>query len=402
MKVLIIGAGLGGLCLAQGLRGSGIDVEVFERRHDRTVDLQGYGIHLNEAGCAALRASLPAAVWALIDERAGQAGATSGFYDQRLRRLTRIGNGAQGRRRSVGRSVLRDLLLTGLADDTVRWGKEFLRYEELPNGQVRAHFADGGHADGDLLVGADASNSRVRAQRLPQLRREDLGVISIAGRTAMTDEATAGLPRAILDGTPNSVVPAGPGWMFVCTWSGGPADGPYVVWAYIGSRAGFPDGVEERSGTELRDLVLSRIATWSPALTTLVRHGDPGSVAPVVLRSMPRLESWPSGNVTLLGDAAHNMTPMAGMGANTALRDAAALRRILLDVHAGHRALLAAVSSYEEEMRGWANAALAASRRNAESAGTTNRLARGTFRVLLRVADRVPAVKKAVFERPSS
>ncbi|GAB1823718.1 FAD-dependent oxidoreductase [Herbidospora sp. RD11066] len=387
MKVLIIGAGLGGLCLAQGLRGSGIDVEVFERRHDRTVDLQGYGIHLNEAGCAALRASLPAAIWTSIDERAGQAGSTSGFYDQRLRPLTRIGNGAQGRRRSIGRSVLRDLLLTDLADGTVRWGKEFVRYEELPGGQVRAHFADGGHADGDLLVGADASNSRVRAQRLPQLRREDLGAISIAGRTAMTGEATAGLPREILDGSPNSVVPAGPGWMFVCAWA------TDAVWAYVGGRAGFPADVEKLSGTELRELVLARIATWSPALTTLVRHGDPGSVAPVVLRSMPQLRSWPSGNVTLLGDAAHNMTPMAGMGANTALRDAAALRRALTDVPD----LLTAVASYEEEMRGWANPALAASRRNAESAATTSRFARGTFRTLLRVADRVPAVKKAVF-----
>ncbi|MFD8419558.1 FAD-dependent oxidoreductase [Streptomyces sp. NPDC059466] len=404
MKVLVIGAGLGGLALAQGLHRDGVDVHVFERRSDRTVGLQGYGLHLNEAGCAALRECVPPANWSRIDAGAGYAGSTAGFYDHRLRRLTRVGNGRQGSRRSVGRLALRDLLLEGLPEQRVHWGKEFERYEQLPTGRVRAHFADGTYAEGDLLVGADASDSRVRRQYLPGITRQETGVLTVAGRTPLTPEATAGLPAEILDGTPNSIVPAGPGWMFVCAWRTGipltaehTGGGPYVVWAYIADRASLPPDVTRQTPAALRELVLSRIRTWSPALTTLVDRCDVDSVAPVALRSMPELTSWDSSNVTLLGDAIHNMTPMAGVGANTALRDAAGLRRALREVTAGRCDLVTAVAAYEARMRGYANPAVAASLRNARHAGTEALLPRTAFRTLLRVADRVPALKRAMF-----
>jgi 2-polyprenyl-6-methoxyphenol hydroxylase-like FAD-dependent oxidoreductase len=73
---------------------------------------------------------------------------------------------------------------------------------------------------------------------------------------------------------------------------------------------------------------------------------------------MPNLKPWKSSNVTLLGDAIHNMTPMAGMGANTALRDAEVLTRCLIDVTAGRLELVNAVRLYEAEMRAYANGAL--------------------------------------------
>ncbi len=380
MKVLVIGAGLGGLCLGpraswkrHGRRG----LRAPPRPHRGP---PGIRHPPQRGGCAALRASLPAPIWALIDERAYRAGSTAGFYDQRLRPASPGSGTAQGPRRSIGRSALRDLLLTGLDDGTVRWGKEFVRYEDLLGGRVRAHFADGGHADGDLLVGADASNSRVRAQRLPHLRREDLGVISVAGRTAMTREATAGPPRPPRR-HPQQRRARGSGVdvrLHLVRRNPGAADAPYVVWAYIGGRAGFPAGVEERSGAELRDLVLSRIATWSPALTALVRHGDPASVAPdgaqvdAAARVVAERQCHPARR-----RRPHHDPDGRAWGPHTALRDADALRRALLDVRAGRRDLLAAVSTYEEEMRGWANPALATSCRNAGSAATTNRLARG-------------------------
>ncbi|MFF2936300.1 FAD-dependent oxidoreductase [Streptomyces mirabilis] len=404
MKVLVIGAGLGGLALAQGLHRDGIDVQVFERRSDRTVGLQGYGLHLNEAGCAALQECLAPATWSKIDAIAGYAGSTAGFYDHRLRRLTRVGNGRQGSRRSISRLSLRELLLDGLPAQRLHWGREFERYEPLPDGGVRAHFVDGSHADGDLLVGADASNSQVRRQYLPDVNRQNTGVLTLAGRTPFTADVAAALPAEILDGTPNSIVPAGPGWMFVCAWHTSThlpaehsADSSYVVWAYVAGQAELPADVTRQTPTDLRDLVLSRIQTWSPALSTLVGGCDIDSVAPVRLRSMPELAPWTSSNVTLMGDAIHNMTPMAGVGANTALRDAAALRRALSDVTAGRLDLVTAVAAYETEMRGYANPAVTTSLRNARNAGKAARLPRTAFRILLRVADKVPPVKRAMF-----
>jgi 2-polyprenyl-6-methoxyphenol hydroxylase-like FAD-dependent oxidoreductase len=51
---------------------------------------------------------------------------------------------------------------------------------------------------------------------------------------------------------------------------------------------------------------------------------------------------WRFGNVTLLGDAIHTMSPSRGEGANTALRDAALLRALLVDVAAGRIPLVEA------------------------------------------------------------
>jgi 2-polyprenyl-6-methoxyphenol hydroxylase-like FAD-dependent oxidoreductase len=71
--------------------------------------------------------------------------------------------------------------------------------------------------------------------------------------------------------------------------------------------------------------------------------------------------------VTLLGDAVHNMTPFRGMGANMALRDAAALREALVSIAQGREGRTAALAAYEREMieQGFAavNASLAEMRR---------------------------------------
>ena len=60
MHTVIIGGGLGGLCLAQGLLKSGLSVAVYERDTSAHIRGQGYRIGIKDAGCAALRDCLPA------------------------------------------------------------------------------------------------------------------------------------------------------------------------------------------------------------------------------------------------------------------------------------------------------------------------------------------------------
>jgi salicylate hydroxylase len=60
---MIIGAGTGGLCLAQGLKQSGIEVSVFERDRTPTDRLQGYRLHISSTGARALEHYLPAALY---------------------------------------------------------------------------------------------------------------------------------------------------------------------------------------------------------------------------------------------------------------------------------------------------------------------------------------------------
>jgi 2-polyprenyl-6-methoxyphenol hydroxylase-like FAD-dependent oxidoreductase len=412
MRVLIIGGGIGGLCLAHGLRGAGIDVDVYERTRARTDWLQGYRIHLNPNGAAALHECLPADGWAAFDSTAGDAdGAGFGFYDRRLRRLALIEpemlapapGDPVGRHRSVSRIRLREVLLRGLGE-ALHEGREFVRYQRTGNGRVHAHFADGSSAVGDLLVGADGSNSRVRQQYLPELRRLDTGVVAIAGRYPLTAETEARLPAELTSGAASILTPRSDS-LFVATWRGGPGTDAvgavdtddYVLWGYSTAASALPADVHELDGEALRRLVRGRVDGWADGLRTLVAGADPTTVATVAIKSMPTLRPWPASTVTLIGDAIHNMTPMAGIGANTALRDADLLRRALVEVDAGRAELVAAVADYERRMRGYANRAIALSLRNARQAASDARLPRLAFTAVLRTAQAIPPLKRALF-----
>jgi 2-polyprenyl-6-methoxyphenol hydroxylase-like FAD-dependent oxidoreductase len=416
MRVLIIGAGLGGLCLAQGLKAAGINVLVYERNPATADGLAGYGIHLNRHGWQALRECLPDPNFQRLDAIAGHAGTEMRFYDEHMgflalrddAKLTRS-SVLESERRSVGRLELREILLEGLNGGqrrTVQFGKAFTGYETQENGRIIAQFSDGSSAVGDILVGADASNSRVRHQYLPSIYRQDVGVLNIAGRYALTSERIARLPASLTDGSLNNIVPNGPDWMFVAAWrnvSGAGTPGAnhkrenYIVWAYVARRETYPTDVEMLDRRALQKLVLSRTSSWAPELRGLVQDAEVDTLAAIPLRSMPALPRWRPSPVTLIGDAIHNMTPMAGVGANTALRDAAALKTALVGAKEGTRSIAEAVGLYEEAMRAYANPAIEQSRKNALNAVRDRKTDRWLFKSLLRMSEIVPSIKRKLF-----
>jgi NAD(P)-binding Rossmann-like domain len=77
LHVLIVGGGVGGLCLAQGLRRAGVSVAVYERDRSPGSRLEGFRLHINPAGARALRACLPPALWGTFIASAGRGRATS-------------------------------------------------------------------------------------------------------------------------------------------------------------------------------------------------------------------------------------------------------------------------------------------------------------------------------------
>ncbi|HTF07380.1 MAG TPA: FAD-dependent monooxygenase, partial [Asanoa sp.] len=227
----------------------------------------------------------------------------------------------------VSRILLREILLDGL-DDVVHLGRTFVGYD-LSGDRVTARFADGSTATADVLIGADGANSRVRGQLLPQARRVDTGVVAVAGRYPLSPESAAALPP-VLTGRTNLVLPRGRGSLFTAVWrraAGDSAD--YAIWGFSDAADRFPADVDKLDGAELRHLVTDRIRGWSPAFRRLVECSDPATVNALRVKSAAPVDPWPTGRVTLLGDAIHNMTPMAGVGANTALRDADLLRHEL-------------------------------------------------------------------------
>ncbi|GAA5081235.1 2-polyprenyl-6-methoxyphenol hydroxylase-like FAD-dependent oxidoreductase [Thermocatellispora tengchongensis] len=382
LHVLIAGAGVGGLCLAQGLRRSGIDVAVYDRDESVYFRGQGWRLTIQDDGAEALRDCLPAELFALCLATALRPATRLVVTDHRLapRFAKPLPEPVPDRQFGVNRLTLREILLAGL-DDIVHFGKTLLRYEETGDGRVTAHFADGTTATGDLLVGAEGVNSAVRAQLVPDAVVDDMGRM-IYGRSPLTEETLHWLPEELVD-TFN--VMSGPGGVtfgaVTCRAAGDTgaavaAHAPYarltpiphyLAWSMRGW-SGAPELEGERfrraDGESLHRLALETLERdgWHPAAIRIVREADVAATFPVGLHSARPLPQWKSDTVTLLGDAAHAMSPARGEGANTTLRDAWLLRHALAEVVHEGTPLAVAKARYEAEMLEYGFEAVARSR----------------------------------------
>lgn len=403
--VMIVGAGTGGLCLAHGLLATGIPFRVFERDHSATDRPQGYRLTINATGARALQSCLPKESFARYIAASAKISTAVTFLDHKLHRLLAIdlpetNQSAPEAPRPVSRIALRQILLKGL-DGAVTFGKTFSSFEMPADGRVIAHFEDGSTAEGDILVGADGASSRVRRELLPQAQRIDTGLLGISGKVALRPGARGETPAAFFKGPTLILGPRG-GFMF-----GGAVEYPqgapseydpeeYVMWGFSTRRdiLSITKPAEEAAGEHAKAAVLAQIYDWSPQIRDLVERTETTAIAPFAVKSSVPLPPWPTSRVTLLGDALHNMTPYRGVGANTALRDAALLRDTLRDVYSGRRDLLPALATYERSMIDYGFAAVRASLSQMRLLHTPSRVRRFGTKAVFRLFDAWPALGK--------
>lgn len=361
MRVAIIGAGIGGLALAQGLRQAGVEVRLYERDPSPRFRKQGYRIHISPVGESALAAVLPAEVRRRVIVTATHPGdLVAGFDSSLTKTFEQLYPGAGPETVSaIDRYAFRRALMTGL-DDVLVFGKQFTSYAETGDGGVEIHFDDGSTATADVLVGADGVGSRVRAQLVPDFEVIDSGIRCIYGKLPLTPALQ--VPPEFLRGFCFVAGGQGPGMAFGPVLFRTPPEeyGDYLMAVMTGTQEqlGHPD--EELFAFAPEDLwkvVAQHVTDWHPTITDLVNAADSTAAFPITLRTCTQVASWQTGRVTLLGDAVHPMLPSAGAGANTALWDAAELTKALLSD---------SLPQYETEMRTHALAAVNESLQNAK------------------------------------
>ena len=426
-RVLVIGAGTGGLALAHGLVRAGIDVQVFERDALRNEGLHGYRVGIDPDGSRALHALLPSDLYDTFVATQARAPRWFNLLTEQLHEVLAIELPVETdpveSEKSVSRMTLRQVLMTGL-EDVITFGREFTGYEQHADGTVTAHFADGSRVTGDLLVGADGVGSRVRKQYLPQARQEDTGIIAVAGKLPITEESAALVPPRVFQGI--SMIQAPKGYFCILhvmefkwdrsgkikngiggtdaelieIWPGLQFDNTrdYINWGFSASANKFPVDIMQRRGADLARLVEEMTPDWHPNLRRLFELTDPSTCFPVNIKTSVPLDPWPASNVTLIGDAIHTMTPGRGVGANTALRDAVLLCARIIDVAEGRLELVEAVGRYERRMIKYAFDAVLKSREQMTDAGPLHkpiigRVVLGLMRVAMRVTNRVRPLK---------
>jgi 2-polyprenyl-6-methoxyphenol hydroxylase-like FAD-dependent oxidoreductase len=116
-------------------------------------------------------------------------------------------------------------------------------------------------------------------------------------------------------------------------------------------RLGMPDEkLFKLPSEDLWQIILGATTDWHPAIREVFAQADSDTFFPITIRASERIDAWKPGPVTLLGDAIHTMPPTGGVGANTALQDAATLSGELLSAARGEQSLTEAVAAYQRVM----------------------------------------------------
>jgi 2-polyprenyl-6-methoxyphenol hydroxylase-like FAD-dependent oxidoreductase len=374
-SVLIIGAGLGGLTLAQSLRQAGIAVELFERDKGPFDRPQGYRLHLDTDAINAAAEVLSPQMHEVFKATSHWTQPYTTILGKDLSVVKRLpSHEEQGIEvwpssadasihANVDRGTLRQILLAGL-EDVIHYDKKFVRYESSADGVV-AHFSDGSSYSGLVLVGADGIRSPVRNQRAPGHDAVDAGITAIYGRIPI-EAARAIAPSEVLDDIFTIAMDERKVFLALGAVQFGTnplkavskfaPDAPmtdqkdYVVCIIGGRHEFFPDQVRGASGAELQRVALNTIASWPDQTLSLLRSGVAPDFFLVEMFTSAPFELDSPNNVTLLGDAIHAMTPTLGRGANLAMRDGALLGRALKQAFSGTTSIAGALAEYERHM----------------------------------------------------
>ena len=169
------------------------------------------------------------------------------------------------------------------------------------------------------------------------------------------------------------------------------------MWGFSAHRERFDprEDFEALTGEDLKHAAAALMDEWDPALKGLVDRSDASTITAFRVKTSVPIEPWKTGNVTLLGDALHNMTPYRGIGANTALRDAAALRRALVAADRGETDLIPALAEYERNMIDYGFRAVRRSLREMNRLHSEGLVARALTKTFFHAIDLIPPLKAA-------
>lgn len=331
MRVVVVGAGIGGLALAQGLARAGADVVVLER--DRALaETGGYRLHLTPGAGAALRSLLVAEAWEAVLAACAPPEASRRLHvvDRRLRTMARApfepGPGGEPHR-MVGRIPLRVALGRGLGD-RVRLGVTATGTAPRSGGGTDVLLDDGSTVAADVVVAADGARSALAAQHAGGPVSRPVGLRGLAGRA----EVGPDVPGLLDAGPALAIGPRGVG-VFL-TRHAPPGESAEVIWGLVVSEVAAQRG-DLAAAADPRAAADLLLGGWDPWVRALVARTEAATLGRYLFHAAdPRRTTapWrvdPAHPVVALGDAVHAMPPTGGQSASTAILDADDLARAL-------------------------------------------------------------------------
>lgn len=329
--VAIIGGGIGGVALAVACLHRGIPFTLYERDHNFNARSQGYGLTLQQAS----RAIEGLGIFSLKDGVVSTRhlvhtteGKVIGEWGIRKWLQSEEKTAAKRTNIHIARQSLRLALLEQLGGhDKVQWDHQLLDFKTSEEGVDLTFQVNGEikNAKANLIVGADGIRSTVRrlliGDEITPLRY--LGCIVILGICPLS--ALESLDSSLLDSATVFQTANGNERIYIMPYT---ADS--VMW-----QLSFPMTEEDAKmlsakGTQALKKEACRRTQWHDPIPQILAATHEAQISgyPVYDRALLKSELLEKGEkVTLIGDAAHPMSPFKGQGANQAVLDALTLAR---------------------------------------------------------------------------
>jgi 2-polyprenyl-6-methoxyphenol hydroxylase-like FAD-dependent oxidoreductase len=336
-RIAIIGAGLGGLTLARVLHRQGTDFKVYEAEVSMDARSQGGLLDMHEhSGQQALKtADLFTEFLSLV--RPGEDAKRIVDKDANIlfERCSLESN-----RPEVARGDLRRLLLNSIPEGKILWGHKVTSIERTGWKELRIYFANGDSAVSELVIGADGAWSKVRPL-LSDAKPVYSGTSFIEvfhGRSAAQQSEGGALVGL------GTLMAIAPGRGILMHRNGDSSLSGYIA---LNEPEDWISSMQFDDATERLARLAGEFAGWDERLISLITQSDAiGALRPIYM--LPVGHRWMrQPGLTLLGDAAHLMSPFAGEGANLAMYDGARLGEAVLGNQGD---IEMALGDYEDEL----------------------------------------------------
>lgn len=319
--ITIIGAGLGGLTLARVLQLNSIPVTIYEKEPSAESRTQGgqLDIHERDGQIALQGAGLFDQFQSIIHD----GGAAAKVLDKDGNTIVDIPDDGNHGRPEVLRGDLRQILLQSLKPNTIQWDKKLTDIQSLEHGQHRLSFADGTTVTTQILVGADGTFSKVRPL-VSDAKPQYVGTSLIETYLYDVDNQHPSAANIVGQGAMYALAP-GKGIQ-------AHREPGNVIHTYIALRQTEAelDQIDFNNSNVALKQLAHQFDQWHNDLLALINESEKGPILRKI-HALPVGHQWDRvPGVTILGDAAHVMTP-AGEGANFAMFDGSELAQAIIE-----------------------------------------------------------------------